>query len=48
MVEVAPEYKIEGVPTLGWFVGADKLVFTVPESEVTKIMSNSGMTQTAF
>lgn len=48
IVEVAPEYNIEGVPTLGWFVGTDKLVFTVPESEVTKIMSRSGMTQTAF
>ena len=47
-MEVAPEYQIEGVPTLGWFVGSDKLVFTVPESEVTKIMPRSGMTQTAF
>ena len=48
IVQVAPEEEIVGVPTEPWFVGADKLVFTVPESKVKDIMSGSGMTETAF
>lgn len=48
IVQVTPVEEITGVQTAPWFVGPDKLVFPVPESKVTEIMSASGMTQTAF